>query len=466
MTDPVNLEVWAGSEEPLKPSPLPSVAGSSAIFQSLAWVFRRGDDQQRWTARHLLLRAGVWLPVETYQKWPVLLPWMVRDNSVAQSKTKAAHTGKDLIKTASSGTGLLRSDNAPIGGLKKDLPVMWAGGLHETFKSKPLKDGTHEWMQSHCWSYLSDTGQSTATHPLTNSFVPNLVWLPHAMGRLTDDERLVFAAELRAIAWARYRHVEVDPAFRDVVEQAWSLLDPPLADDVHDGQLGRANEFVVPAKFYQSKVERVRTISSYLEKLQSGHDVSGVNLAPAVYKQSLASVTPETRSSLQQYLRPFSVGAERFALPDEVAFHASGTSQKSQGVGGTGVSPTKYTVHSPNGTVTGLARSQAALRLVHEVIAVGVTPAQLHQVLKANIRHVPGVAHGEALWKSMADAGAPATIDKWYVNEPIHDNGGTWVLKKNSWTQELAEKAFPVLEELSDGLVKVTSDPGPAQHIT
>lgn len=462
MTDCVDSEEWAGGEEPLKPSPLPSVAGSSAIFQSLAWVFRRGDDQQRRAARHLLLRAGVWLPVETYQKWPVLLPWIVRDNSVAQSKTKAAHTGKDLIKTASSGTGLLRSDNAPIGGLKKDLPVMWAGGLHETFMSKPLKGGTHEWMQSHCWSYLSDTGQSTATHPLTNSFVPNLVWLPHAMGRLTDDERLVFAAELRAIAWARYRHVEVDRAFRDVVEEAWSLLDPPQADDVHMGHLGRANEFKVPAKFYQSKVEKVRSISAYLDKLQSGHDVSGVDLAPAVYKESLASLSPESRSYLKQHLHPFAVGAEQFVLPDGVAFHAGGTTEESQDVGGTAAGPTKYTVHSPNGTVAGLARSQAALRLVHEVIVAGVTPVQVHQVLKANIRQVPGLVRGEELWESMSNAGAPATRDKWFVNEPIHDEGCTWVLKKNSWTKALADKAFPALQELSGGLVQVTSDLGPA----
>lgn len=458
MSEFTDAEDMAAREEPFEPSPQPSVAGSSAMFQSLAWAFRRGGDQQRQAARQLLLRAGVWLPVETYQVWPVLLPWIVRDNSVAASKTKATMTGKSLIKTASPTTGLLRSDNSPVGTLKNDLPVMWSGGLEETFKSKALKSGTHEWMQSHCWPYLSDTGQSTATHPLTNSFVPNLVWLPHAMGRLTDDERLVFADELRAISWARYRHVDVDPALRDVVEEAWSLLDPPTADDLQRAELTRANEFVVPAKFYQSKVAKVRSISAYLEKLRDGQDGSAVDLSPAVYKASLASVDPDGRSGLQQHLHPFMAAAMQFVPPVEVAHQVSAKLKTSQGSGGTGHGGhTKFDIHSPNGTVTGLARSQVALRLVHEVIAVGVTLVQVQQVLRANIRQVPGIAHGEVLWKSMSDAGAPATMDKWFVNEPIHDDGDTWVLKKNSWTQELAAKAFPALEELSGGLVKVTS---------
>lgn len=458
MSDVVDSEAIDAREEPFEPPSEGAVAGSSAMFQSLAWVFRRGGDQQRWAARQLLLRAGVWMPVETYRVWPVLLPWVVRDNSAAPSKKSAAKTGKPLIKTASPVTGMLRSDNSPVGTLKNGLPVSWAGGLDGTFKSKALKSGAHEWMQSHCWSFLSGTGQSTATHPLTNSFVPNLVWLPHAMGRLTDDERLVFADELRAIAWARYRHIDVDPLLRDVVEEAWSLLDRPITADVERGELTRANEFVVPAKFYLPKVEKVRAISAYLEQLKDGQDASAVNLAPAVYKESLASVDVEARSHLERRLQPFVVTARQFVPPLEVATQASVVPKQERpstgGIGGG--SQAKFTLHSPNGTVTGLARNHAALRLVHEVIAVGVPPADVHQLLKANIRQVPGILQGEALWRRMSEDGVAGTMSKWFVNEPIHGDGETWVLKNNSWTEELAAKVFPALEQLSGGLVQVT----------
>lgn len=61
MSEFMDAEDMAAREEPFESSPQPSVAGSSAMFQSLAWVFRRGGNQQREAARQLLLRAGVWL---------------------------------------------------------------------------------------------------------------------------------------------------------------------------------------------------------------------------------------------------------------------------------------------------------------------------------------------------------------------------------------------------------------------
>lgn len=398
MRDSIDDDDVVGREAPFEPTQQSSVAGSSAIFQSLARVFQRGGDQQRDAARQILLRAGVWLPVETYRHWPVALPWIVRDNSVSSTKTKADNTGKSLMKTASPTTGLMRTDNSPVGGLKKGLPVEWAGGLGETFKSKPIKAGAHEWMQSHCWSFLFGTTQSAATHPLTNSFVPNLVWLPHALGRLTDDERLVFADELRSIAWARYRHVEVDPAFREVVREAWSLLEPPLSREVGRDELTRVNEFKVPAKFYTTKVEMVRNLYRVVEMLQEGVDVGAVGLTPAVYLESLASADTDAIAALQQHLLPFSVAARQFVVPE--AAHQSSNSKPKKGPGaGTGASANtiSYNVHSQREVMEGLNRTQAAIRLVHEVISAGVTPHQVHQVLKSNFRHVSGQLSGEAL---------------------------------------------------------------------
>lgn len=460
MHDSIDDDDVVGREAPFEPTQESSVAGTSAIFQSLARVFQRGGDQQRDAARQILLRAGVWMPVETYRAWPVVLPWIVRDNSVAPSKNKAAKTGKPLIKTASPTTGLMRSDNSPVGGLKNDLPVRWAGGLGETFKSKPIKVGAHEWMQSHCWSFLSGTSQSAATHPLTNSFVPNLVWLPDALGRLTDDERLVFADELRSIAWARYRHVEVDPALYEVVEEAWSLLEPPSSLEVGRDELTRVNEFVVPAKFYTSKIKKVLDISMVVEMLQEGVEVGAVGLTPAVYLESLASADAVAIAALQRQLSRFSVAARQFVMPQGANKPSNSKPMKGPGAGkGAPANAISYGVHSQRGVVEGLNRTQAAIRLVHEVISAGVTPHQVHQVLKSNFRHVSGQLSGEALWEAMSAAGAPGTKDKWFVDEPIHHDGDTWVLKKNSWTKQLATKVFPDLAELSGGLVGVTSSP-------
>ncbi|MCM3554860.1 hypothetical protein M3697_07040 [Janibacter melonis] len=440
-------------ERPFEKPKESSVAGSSAVFQSLARTFARDGDEQRLAARKLLLRAGVWLPVETYQAWPVLMPWVVRDNSLAQSKSKATQSGLDVIKTASPTTGLLRTTNAPIGGLKTGLPVKWAGSLQETFKSKPLRVGPHEWMQSHCWSHVGSTGHSAATHPLTNSFVPNLVWLPHAIGRLTDDQRLIFGEEIRAIAWARYRHAPVAPVLQDVVENAWSLLDVPLASPVNERDLVMVNEFVPSAMFYRPHVRGVLRIWALLNALESNEDVSAVDVAPAVYKQSLASAPAATRAALRQHLQPFALAAAHFltpANPDQ-----PGKVTVKPATRAAKVPPPRFRITTSAATLGPLGLRWAALRLVQAVSEAGVGVVALKGVLKSDLREVPGTLVGEQLWERMASLGVPGDRDKWFVEEPIHADGSTWVLKNNSWDQARAQAAFPALAALADGKVAI-----------
>lgn len=126
-------------EAPLEPTAAPVVAGSSGMFQSLAWTFRRGGDTHRHLARKLLLRAGVWLPVDLYRTWPVLLPWVVRDKDNSLKKGGSGSKQGGELNTASPRTGLRRSDNSPVATLKDGLAVDWAGGLAETFGAKGLR---------------------------------------------------------------------------------------------------------------------------------------------------------------------------------------------------------------------------------------------------------------------------------------------------------------------------------------
>ncbi len=444
-------------EVPLRPTAAPTVAGSSGMFQSMAWTFRRGDDTHKHLARQLLLRAGVWLPVELYQAWPVLLPWVVRDNSLKKGSSASKQGGE--LNTACPTTGLRRSDNSPVGTIKNGLSVHWAGGLETTFGTKGLKGGKHEWMQSHCWSGLAATGHSTATDPLTNSFVPNLVWLPHALGRMTDDEELVFAEELRAIAWARYRYIPVAPAFQALVNEAWSRLEPPGSEALQRHDLDRVNEFALPASFYLKRRARFAEVWSTTEALVGGRPHEGF-AKQSKYIATLAAAPRAAHLHLHTHLAPFAEGAAQFEVPSG-ALQLSPlkkTKKNQKGIHSMKAhTPVRYRVTGPSGVFDDLPRSVAAVRLVHEVVAAGVSIQSAKFVLKANLREVVSYVPGRDLWQAMVAEGAPGTPGKWYVDQPVHAGGSTWVLKANSWTEEAAQKVFPKLVALAGGQVSITA---------
>lgn len=79
---------------------------------------------------------------------------------------------------------------------------------------------------AHVWQLHADEARATR-HPLTYSFVPNLVWLPKQVALLTDRTGLFVEAYLQAVAHKVYRHVKVASRRQELVERAWKLLPPP-----------------------------------------------------------------------------------------------------------------------------------------------------------------------------------------------------------------------------------------------
>src|SRR6478609_8448639 len=64
----------------------------------------------------LVSTTGIWLPLDVYQSWPVMLPWVVRDSSCRGNR----RTGQpDQWASPHPDTGLLRDDNSMIKALPR-----------------------------------------------------------------------------------------------------------------------------------------------------------------------------------------------------------------------------------------------------------------------------------------------------------------------------------------------------------
>ena len=141
---------------------------------------------------------AIWLPLEVYQHIPVLMPWVVRDPQCRGSKNKNipdqwASPNED---------GYLRDDNSLVKSLTRSLSVRGPKGSH----LNGSRMGS-EFVASHIWRKV-DADRLASRIPLLNTFVPNLVWLPSQIAKLSDIEGGIVQQTLQAISRGIYSNVE------------------------------------------------------------------------------------------------------------------------------------------------------------------------------------------------------------------------------------------------------------------
>ncbi len=418
------------------------IKGETALDQSLNKVLAF-DQRQRQAARLIILNCGVWMPPDVYTNWPVLLPWIIRDNTLSKAENK------HLLETAHPEKGWRRSDNAPIGNLKRSLKVNWRG-KPAWFGSKGLDKG---WWAAHL--------AGSAKDPLTNSFVGNLVWLPAAIAKLTDKGELdtpsLFQQEARAISWALYRHAPIVEPLEGIVDGIWRSFGEPLNPDLTEEEHGLVNWFTATPDFHHKVRGWHTSVWDAVNTLVDNPGTVRIQVSPPKYKASLPEVTDEGKVHLRQHLEPFARAALEARISENTpspAMVKSPTKAKSS-IGDS--SPLSFCLTTPHGTTRPTKRTQLAIGVVAAVIGQGVAPNDVRATIgAANLAYVAGRLSGDELWSAMAAAQVTGTRGHWFVEQPIVTRAGTWVLKKNVWTKA-KELHLARLCEMTGGAVNFTT---------
>lgn len=92
---------------------------------------------------------------------------------------------------------------------------------------------------------------------------------------------------------------------------------------------------------------------------------------------------------------------------------------------------TRYVLTTPTDVSKSLNKRRAVLAMVRSVHGAGATPAMIEAVLPSNkLRVVDGTLEGDALENAFLVAYPKADRRRWFFEEPIHDEGQTWVVSK------------------------------------
>ena len=183
------------------------------LLESDVWLF------QMLTAR-LVLALGIWFHPDIYAQFPFLRRFAVRDPHARGN----ARLGIPDQWGSPDSKGLFRDDNSLIKGMPKALEIQ--APLNHHYNGRTIGQG---FVASHVWRTLVPSETLGARHPLTYSFVPNLVWLPSEVSKLTDREGSFVQQYVQAISWKIYRNEPVVEKMQALVAAAWDLLPEPIA---------------------------------------------------------------------------------------------------------------------------------------------------------------------------------------------------------------------------------------------
>ena len=232
------------------------------------------DDVKSFLER-LLLMGGVWFRPATYKEIPVLLPYVIRD---AKCRKKNPTTGKDSRGEANA-KGLMKDDNSSIKDIPKSLLI--EGGFYG--KKESMGNG---FVASHIWRKLVSQDILASQWERTNSFVPNLVWLPKQLSKLTDREGSYAQRFMQHVSGLLYREIKLgNPAIDDI----WNELKDPRITPVSAIDLTELNYFEHKDKWV------IRRNSNLQQELQSIVNILDGG-APTVAKINTSKYVPSLQN--------------------------------------------------------------------------------------------------------------------------------------------------------------------------
>ena len=237
----------------------------------------------------MLIDLSIWLPQDFYKTIPIILPYVIRDSSCR----KNTNNRNEEWGSANS-YGFLRDDNSLIKGIVNSF-IINSPNIKEYNKAKK----GNGFVASHVWREINveDRTILASTYHRTNSFVPNIVWLPKQISKLTDREGSYAQQVLQTLSHKIYSMIKTDEGIDDI----WNILpnpDLPLTFDTESLNYFNVHEIWLE-KRKKGLLNEIETIKSVLG---TGKVEKGLKVKSSRYLPTLADTDPAKNKELIEWL--------------------------------------------------------------------------------------------------------------------------------------------------------------------
>jgi len=253
-------------------------------------LFSKKNSFSRQLLEKLLLDLSIWLPQKFYQNLPIILPYVVRDPSCRKRKTNE----KEEWGSANN-EGFLRDDNSLIKGIVNSFRIK----SPKIDSYSDLKKG-RGFVASHIWRIVKINNEEIISnrHHLFNSFVPNIVWLPRQIAKLTDREGSDAQRMLQAISYAIYSDIPMP----ETVMKLWEFLPFPEEYTKLDVQSKDLNFFQVEDRWLNQRIKGLRSEIERILSIEETYDPKIKKVKCSRYIPSLSKIPIEDRQVLNEWL--------------------------------------------------------------------------------------------------------------------------------------------------------------------
>ena len=179
-------------------------------------MIKEESEEGRLILTSMIRDLSIWLPIDLYRKLPILIPYAVRDPTCRKSVNKIREEWGSC-----NSSGYFRDDNTLVKAIPRRFQII---SKKNTYPKARLGNG---FVASHVWRILSNNTTLASRNSLTNTFVPNLAWLPRQLSKLTDREGSFSQKYLQALSIARFEQIVLDEKKKDYVRQIWKMLPNP-----------------------------------------------------------------------------------------------------------------------------------------------------------------------------------------------------------------------------------------------
>jgi hypothetical protein len=273
-----------------------TVDGNDILYKLFKSLLEKDQDLAIDVIREMITKTAVWFPVETYQRIPVLLPWVVRDNSC-----KGTSAGNQW--GSPNALGFVRDDNTMV----KDIlrPLRISGPNDSPLNGLTVSKG---FVTSHVWREVNLEVLANKDSRL-NTFIPNLVWLPKQISKLSDLEGGLVQTALKATAWNLYRNVPIESSLHQSIEDVWHELPKPELLSHFNFAPDELNFLKIEDSFYESRKKVFHNYITFIHQSVEGTEVvpKGIrtryinglpNIDTSVLAKTLAIVRAHTSSEM------------------------------------------------------------------------------------------------------------------------------------------------------------------------
>lgn len=278
--------------------------GDNLLYRLFQKLLASEDHKVRSTiAGEMIQGMTIWLPTELYQKCPVILPWVVRNPKCRPHKLQ----GKQYPDRwgAPDEHGYQMDDNTLVKGIPKSLPI--AGPEDSPLVGKKMGN---DFVASHIWREIDGLDVLASRHPELNSFVPNLVWLPSQISKLSDREGQMIQDLLKLASWKIYRNVKVHEHYSEAVEAIWKYLEKDVENISEKCMFdAKTAHYFLPTdeKFILRRIETARKALEFISSCETGTPAPPKSITSR-YAEGLPKVSKVTLSKLKKQVSKFVAG--------------------------------------------------------------------------------------------------------------------------------------------------------------